>query len=67
VLDDAREAVADAPGGAAVEAEHELVEIGRQVLVADSAVVGTEQPPLGEAEHQGGSPADAAPRRPSRR
>ena len=32
LLDEAGEAVADALGGAAVEAEHVLVEIGRQVL-----------------------------------
>ena len=44
--------MADALGGAAVEAEDELVEIGRQMLGADGAVVGAEQPALGEAEDQ---------------
>ena len=39
-------------GGAAVEAEHELVEIGREMLGRDRAVVGAEQRTLGEAEHQ---------------
>ena len=52
LLDQAGEAVADALGGAAVEAEDVLVEIGRQVLLADRAVVGAEQPALGEAEDQ---------------
>jgi hypothetical protein len=37
VLDHAGEAVTDALGGAAVEAEDELVEIGRQVLVWETA------------------------------
>src|SRR4051812_22604751 len=52
MLDDAGEAVAEALGGAAVEAENELVEIGRQVLGRGGAVVGAEQPALGQAEHQ---------------
>ena len=52
LLDDAGEAVGDAPGGAAVEAEDELVEVGRQMLLGDGAVVGAEQPALGQAEHQ---------------
>src|ERR671915_698813 len=52
MLDQPSEAVADALGGAAVEAEDELVEIGRQMLLGDGAVMGTEQPALGETEHQ---------------
>jgi hypothetical protein len=44
--------VADALGGAAVEAEDVLVEIGGQVLLADGTVVGTERPALGEAEDE---------------
>ena len=51
-LHEVGEAVADAPGGAAIEAEDELVEISRKVFRADGAVVGAEQPALGEAEHQ---------------
>ena len=52
VLDDAGEPVAEVLGRAAVEAEVELVEIGRQMLLADRTVVGAEQPALGEAEDQ---------------
>src|SRR4051794_7410984 len=52
LLDEAGEAVADAPGGAAVEPEHVLVEVGRQVLGADSAMMGAQQPALGEAEDE---------------
>ena len=39
MLDHAGEAVAEVLGGAPIEAEHELVEIGRQVLCPDRAVV----------------------------
>ena len=52
LLDQAGEAVADALGGAAVEAEDVLVEIGLEVLGADRTVVGAEQPALGEAEDE---------------
>src|ERR687884_829321 len=52
LLDEAGEAVADALGGAAIEPEHVLVEVGRQVLPADRAVVGAQQPALGEAEDE---------------
>jgi hypothetical protein len=52
VLDQAGEAVAEAPCGAAIATEHELGEIGGQMLGADGAVVGAEEPALGEAEHQ---------------
>ena len=44
--------MADFLGGAAVEAEDVLVEIGREMLLADGAVVGAEQPAFGEAEDQ---------------
>jgi hypothetical protein len=47
LLDDASEAVGDAFGGSAVEAEGELVEVGRQMLLGDRAVVGAEQSALG--------------------
>src|SRR3954453_19791364 len=50
LLDEPGEAVADALGGAAVEPEHVLVGGGRQVLAADRAVVGAQEPALGEAE-----------------
>ena len=52
VLDEAGEAVADALGGAAVEAEHVLVEVGGEVLLAHRAVVGAQEPALGEAEDE---------------
>src|SRR3954469_22819768 len=52
LLDEAGEAVADAPGGAAVEPEHVLVEVGRQGLGADRAMMGGPQPALGEAEDE---------------
>src|ERR687884_364378 len=52
LLDETGEAVADALGGAAVEPEHVLVEVGRQVLPADRAVVGAQEPALGEAEDE---------------
>src|SRR3954452_15107122 len=52
LLDEPGEAVADALGGAAVEPEHVLVEVGRQVLAADRAVVGAQEPALGEAEDE---------------
>ena len=40
MLDEPGEAVGDAGGGASVEAEDVLVEIGLEVLRADGAVVG---------------------------
>ena len=52
VLDQAGEAVADGLGLAAVEAEDELVEVALQVLGPDGAVVGAEEPALGEAEDE---------------
>src|SRR5436305_11221842 len=63
VLDEAGEAVADPLGGAAVEPERVLVKprvrlagprpgSGRQVLGADSAMMGAQQPALGEAEDE---------------
>src|SRR3954454_5272086 len=52
VLDEAGEAVADPLGGAAVEAERVLVEIGGEVLLARRAVVGAEEPALDEAEEE---------------
>src|SRR5436305_5530261 len=52
VLDEAGEAVADPLGGAAVEAEHVLVEVGGEVPLAHRAVVGAEEPALGEAEDE---------------
>src|SRR3954452_16665388 len=52
LLDEAGEAVAEALGGAAVEAEDVLVEIGRQMLLADGTVVGAHEPALGEAEDE---------------
>src|SRR4051795_7931658 len=52
LLDQAGEAVADALGGAPVEAEDVLVQVPLQVLRADGAVMGAEQPALGEGEHE---------------
>jgi len=52
VLDQAGEAVADGLGLPAVEAEDELVEVVLQVLGPDGAMVGAEQPALGEAEDE---------------
>lgn len=52
VLKEAGEAVRQAFGGASVEAEDVLVEIGLAVLGADGAVVGGEQPALDEAEDE---------------
>src|SRR3954453_7110570 len=52
VLDEAGEAVADPLGGAAVEAERVLVEVGGEGLLAHRAVVGAEEPPLDEAEDE---------------
>src|SRR4051794_21459836 len=49
MLDEAGEAVADPLGGAAVEAERVLVEVGGEVLLAHRAEVGAEEPALGEA------------------
>ena len=40
LFDEAGEAMADALGGAAVEAEHVLVEIGLEMRGADGTVVG---------------------------
>src|SRR4051812_50141707 len=44
--------MADALGGAAVEAEDVLVQVPLQVLRADGAVMGAEQPAFGEGEHE---------------
>jgi hypothetical protein len=52
VLDQAGEVVADDLGFPAVEAEDELVEVVLQVLGADGAVVGAQEPTLGEAEDE---------------
>jgi len=52
VLKDAGEAVGEALGAAAVEAEDIFVEVALQVLGADGAVVGAQEPPLGEAEDE---------------
>src|SRR3954447_760944 len=52
LLDQAGEAMADALGGAAVEAEDVLVQVPLQVLLAHRPVVGAQEPALGEAEHQ---------------
>ena len=52
MLDRPGEAVADGLGLPAVEAEDELVEVVLQVLGADSAMVGAEEPGLGEAEDE---------------
>src|SRR3954453_6461730 len=58
VLDEAGEAVADPLGGAAIEAERVLVEEGGEGLLAHRAVVGAQQPALGEGENEveGGQP-----------
>jgi hypothetical protein len=37
-----------ATGVASIEAEHELVEVVGQVRVVDGALVGAQQPPLGQ-------------------
>ena len=52
VLDQPGKAVADGVGVAAVEAEDELVKVALQVLGSDGAVVGAEEPALGEAEDE---------------
>src|SRR5436305_8945293 len=52
VLDEAGEAVADPLGGAAIEAERVLVEVGREVLLAHRPVVGAQEPALDEAEDE---------------
>jgi hypothetical protein len=52
VLGEAGEAVGDAVGGAAIEAEHRLVATGLKVLFAHGMVAGAGQPALGEAEGQ---------------
>src|SRR3954454_22114331 len=52
LLDQAGEAVADALGGAPVGAGDVLVQVPLQVLRADGAVMGAEQPALGEGEHE---------------
>src|SRR3954449_10557880 len=51
-LDQPGEAVADEGGGAAVEPEDVLVEIGGEVLLAHRAVVGAQEPALDETEHE---------------
>src|SRR6187200_2497959 len=52
LLDQPGEAVSDALGGATIEAEHVLVEISREMLLADGAVMGAEKPALGESEDE---------------
>src|SRR5438128_8529082 len=52
LLDQPGEAVADEGGGAAIEPEHVLVEVGGEVLLAHRAVVGAEEPALDEAEDE---------------
>src|SRR4051794_41297129 len=52
LLDQPGEAVADEGGGAAVEPEDVLVEVGGEVLLAHRAVVGAQEPALGEAEDE---------------
>ena len=55
-LEDPVEDQASAAGGAAVEAEHELVEVALQVRLVDRALVGAEQPAFrqgGDAVHTG--------------
>src|SRR4051795_6506582 len=72
LLDQPGEAVADEVGGAAIEAEDVLVEVGGEVLLAHRPVVGAQEPALGEAEHQvdrgqperGGAPGGGAAVRP---
>src|SRR4051812_40241717 len=58
LLDQPGEAVADEGGGAAVEPEDVLVEVGGEVLLAHRAVVGAQEPAFGEAEDEmdGGQP-----------
>src|SRR3954454_23461294 len=51
-LDQPGEAVADEGGGAAVEPEDVLVEVGGEGLLAHRAVVGAQEPALDEAEHE---------------
>src|SRR3954453_23334132 len=51
-LDQPGEAVADEGGGAAIEPEDVLVEVGGEVLLAHRAVVGAQEPALDEAEHE---------------
>src|SRR3954470_3570425 len=52
VLDQPGEAVADELSGAAIEAEHILVEVGGELLLAHSPVVGAQEPALDEAEDE---------------
>src|SRR3954453_4918127 len=52
LLDQPGEAVVDEGGGAAVEPEDVLVEIGGEVLLAHRAVVGAQEPALDETEHE---------------
>src|SRR5689334_1779731 len=52
LLDQPGEAVADEGGGAAVEPEDVLVEVGGEVLLAHRAVVGAQEPALDETEHE---------------
>ena len=52
LLDQASEAVADAFGGAAIETEDVLVEVGLQMLLADRTVMGAKKPAFGQAEDQ---------------
>src|SRR5438270_2490193 len=52
LLDQPGEAVADEGGGAAVEPEDVLVEVGGEVLPAHRPVVGAQEPALDEAEDE---------------
>jgi hypothetical protein len=52
LLDQAGEAMGDALGGSAVEAEDVRVETGLQVLGADRPMVGARLPAFGEPEDQ---------------
>src|SRR3954454_6596051 len=52
LLDQPGETVADEGGGAAIEPEHVLVEVGGEVLLAHRAVVGAQEPAFGEAEDE---------------
>src|SRR3954452_10624037 len=51
-LDQPGEAVADEGGGAAIEPEDVLVEVGGEVLIAHRAGEGAREPALDEAEHE---------------
>src|SRR5436305_11630226 len=52
LLDQPGEAVADEVGGAAIEPEDVLVEVGGEVLLAHRPVAGAQEPAFGEAEDE---------------